>query len=215
MDLRNKDERATDAAPRPADITTLRLPLDGTEQRDFWDEWNHWGMGTPLYYRPFLDRFPRRVVAAISAIAHAPAGGVLVHCRAGRDRTGLITILLLSLVGVAPEEIAADHALSGPRLAPLFAELGEDDHAPQIEAYLEGQGTTAREAILSLLEELDVESYLGAAGLGDDDFAALRARLLEPIVDCGASPGGASVARRALTRCHAPASLPGGLLVSC
>ena len=180
VDLRNREERAEDAAPRPPELTTLRLPLDGTEQRDFWDEWNHWGMGTPLYYRPFLDRFPRRTVAAISAIAHAPAGGVLVHCRAGRDRTGLITILLLSLVGVSPEHIAEDHGLSGERLTPLFAELGEDDHAPQIEEYLKGQGTSAREAILSLLDELDVEDYLRAGGLGDDDFAALRARLLEP-----------------------------------
>ena len=148
--------------------TTLQLPLDGTEQRDFWDEWNHWGMGTPLYYRPFLERFPRRVAAAMQAIAHAPAGGVLVHCRAGRDRTGLITMLLLSLVGVPVERIAEDHGLSNARLTQLFAELGEEDHAPQIEAYLRGEGLTAAEVIHETLTALDVEDYLSAAGLADE-----------------------------------------------
>jgi hypothetical protein len=156
----------------------VNLPLDGTEDREFWDEWNHWGMGTPLYYGPFLERFPERTAQVVGAIANAAPGGVLVHCRAGRDRTGLIAMLLLDLVGVAPEQIAADHALSMGRLGPLFAEWGEDDHAPQIEAYLKREGTTARAVIVSMLAELDAEAYLREAGLGDGDFTALRARLL-------------------------------------
>src|SRR6185503_8406085 len=51
--------------------------------------------GTPLYYRPHLDRFAHASAAVVAAIAHAAPGGVAYHCAGGRDRTGMITILLL------------------------------------------------------------------------------------------------------------------------
>src|SRR5919199_662746 len=63
-------------------------------------------------YKHMLDSFSERVVAALAEIAHAPPGGVLIHCTAGKDRTGLIAALLLDLTGVARETIAADYALS-------------------------------------------------------------------------------------------------------
>ena len=117
VDLRNDDERTPDLALRPDGLTTLRLPLDGSEDREFWDRWSSGAQfGTPLYYRAFLDRFPERTARIVAAIAQAPPGGVLVHCVVGRDRTGLVTMLLLALVGVAPDDIAADYALSGERL---------------------------------------------------------------------------------------------------
>ena len=61
VDLRNDDERGADAAPRPASITTVRVALDASEDREFWDVWARGPQfGTPLYYRPHLDRFPER-----------------------------------------------------------------------------------------------------------------------------------------------------------
>ena len=59
--------------------------------------------------------------AAVGVIADAEEGGVLVHCHAGKDRTGLVVALLLAVAGVAPEVIAADYALSEPNLAPSLA----------------------------------------------------------------------------------------------
>ena len=55
---------------------------------------------TPLYYRDALKRWPERHAAAISAIARAQPGGVLIHCKRGVDRTGIMTLLLLAAVGV-------------------------------------------------------------------------------------------------------------------
>ena len=119
VDLRNDDELPPDPAPRPAGITTLHLPLDGIEDRAFWERWTSGPQfGTPLYYRPFLDRFPERVARVIAAVADAPAGGVVVHCVGGRDRTGLVTLLLLALAGVDLQDIADDYALSAERLRP-------------------------------------------------------------------------------------------------
>ena len=117
IDLRNDDELGTDAAPRPAGLTTLHLPLDGVEDTEFWQDWHgRPEFGTPLYYRPFLDHFPERTAAVLTAIARAEPGGIAVHCGIGRDRTGLITILLLALVGVDLDGITADYALSEPRV---------------------------------------------------------------------------------------------------
>lgn len=136
VDLRNHDERGADLTPRPRGLTTVHLPLDAIEHRDFWDLWSSGPQfATPLYYAPFLERFPERTARVVAAIAHAPPGGVLFHCVRGRDRAGLVAMLLLALVGVAPKDIAADYELSA---APL-------DEEAEIEEFLAREGTTAVE----------------------------------------------------------------------
>jgi protein-tyrosine phosphatase len=176
VDLRNADELVPDVAPRPADVATLHVPLDGVEDTEFWDHWKE--QAPPMYYGPFLGRFPGRVVDPIRAVAHAGPGGVLIHCVGGRDRTGLIAMLLLALAGVAPEDIADDHALSAERLVGLYAQSDAPNQDALIDGFLEREGTSARELILATLEALDVEAYLRAAGLADADLATVRERLL-------------------------------------
>jgi len=147
IDLRSDDERGCDAAPRPASASTIDLPLDGTGDREFWRVWQSGPQfGTPLYYRPHLDRFPERSAAVLSAIAGAEPGGVAFHCGGGRDRAGQIAMLLVSLVGVAPEDIATDYALSTERLRARYAARGEDDQGPRLASFLAGKGTTVGEA---------------------------------------------------------------------
>jgi hypothetical protein len=178
IDLRNDDERGADAAPRPNVVTTIHLALDGVEDREFWDIWqNGPQFGTPLYYRPHLDRFAERSARVLSAIARARDGGVLFHCQGGRDRAGQIAMLVLALVGVSAEHIADDYALSEARLRAAYAARGEQDQGPLLAAYLTEQGTTARDVVLRTLRELDVESHMRAAGLTSGDVGTLRARL--------------------------------------
>ena len=168
IDLRNDDELAADRAPRPAGITTLHRPLDGVEDTAFWQDWHgRPEFGTPVYYRPFLDHFPERPAAVFTAFARAEPGGIAVHCGIGRDRTGLIAIMLLTLAGVAVEEIAADYALSEARVP--FGRVG---------TFYEDNGTTAAELIAALLAGLDVEAYLRAARVSSEDLTAIRERLL-------------------------------------
>jgi protein-tyrosine phosphatase len=181
IDLRNDDELEADVARRPASVTTVHLPLDGSEDREFWNLWDSGPQfGTPLCYRPHLERFPERSAAVISAIAHAEPGGVAFHCAGGRDRTGQITMLLLALVGVAPEDIAADYELSAKRLPARHAARSEADQAPPLERFLADRGTTARELIITTLTDLDVETCLLDAGLTSRDVSALRRRMLGP-----------------------------------
>lgn len=97
VDLRNHDELGAVVASRPPGVRTVHVPLDSIEDREFWDVWGTGPQfGTPLYYGPFLERHPERAVEVLAALATAPAGGVLYHCMGGRDRTGLITVLLLA-----------------------------------------------------------------------------------------------------------------------
>jgi protein-tyrosine phosphatase len=173
VDLRNDDERGADASPRPAGITTLHVPLDATEDREFWDVWESGPQfGTPLYYRPHLDRFPERSAAVLAAIARAAPGGVAYHCGGGRDRAGQVTMLLLALAGVALEDIVADYALGEDGARARCEARGEPDQGPMLAAYLAEHGTTAGEVIERTLAGLDVEALAGR------DAAALRDRLL-------------------------------------
>jgi protein-tyrosine phosphatase len=179
VDLRNDHELVGET---PDGLTRVHVPLDDLADTDFWAE--AWGSdldGTPLYYRPFLERKAERCAAAVAAVARAEPGGVLVHCVGGRDRTGLVALLLLALAGVEPEEIVADYELSNLRLPALWAARGEDDQRPAIEEILSRKQTSARAFLLDLLEWLDAEAYVRSAGLGEADVAAVRSRLLAPV----------------------------------
>lgn len=190
IDLRNDDERGPDAAPRPASVLTIHLPLDGSEDREFWNVWAGGPQfGTPLYYGPHLERFPERSVAVLSAIARAEPGGVAFHCEGGRDRAGQIAMLLLALAGVAPAEIAADYTISTARLPARYAARGEEDQGPELEAFLAEQGTSGAQAIIDTLVDLDVVAHLRAAGLSPGDVAALRERLVgDPVLGGAGGP---------------------------
>ncbi len=178
VDLRNESEIGADAAPRPASIETVNVPLDVVEDRDFWEVWgNGPEFATPLYYRPHLERFGARSAEVLRAIARARPGVVVFHCQGGRDRAGQIAMLVLALAGVEPEAIAADYGLSDVRLRPLYLSRGETDEGPRIAAFLRERGTTAGELIVELLAGLDVEAAMLGAGLEERDLAALRARL--------------------------------------
>jgi protein tyrosine/serine phosphatase len=133
-------------------------------------------------YVIFLEHFRKNVAHAVRAVAHAPEGGVVIHCVGGKDRTGLLTALLLHVAGVEVEEIAADYALSEERLRPRTqawldaAETeAERDEIVQI-------SRTPAEVIVGVFHELErrygsVEGYLRAAGVGEEDLARVRARL--------------------------------------
>jgi protein-tyrosine phosphatase len=189
VDLRNESEIGADAASRPRSIETVSIPLDVTEDREFWDVWESGPQfATPLYYRPHLERFPERSAEVIRAIARARPGGVAFHCAGGRDRAGQVAMLVLAQAGVEPEEIAADYGLSDERLRPLYVSQGEADQGPALAEFLRERGTTARQVILETLTTLDLEAVLLEGGLELADLAALRDRLLPPESRSGLTP---------------------------
>jgi protein-tyrosine phosphatase len=159
-----KVEDVLDAALRPADLTTVQVAVEDITDAAFVQQWvasDLWC--TPLYYQDALRRWPERHAAAVSAVARARPGGVLIHCGRGNDRTGIIAILLLALVGVTPDDIIADYELS--------PDLRRDE-------LLACEHTSVHDAILSTLAWLDIDTYLHRGGVSQDDLAAVRKRLL-------------------------------------
>ena len=137
-------------------------------------------------YVRMLDRYRGGVADVMVAVAEAPEGGVLIHCAAGKDRTGLISALLLGLVGVPAATIADDYALTAELLR--SRELEWLEHGPgeraEREAMVARFAPTA-EVMLEVLARLTerwggVEPYLLAAGVSRGDLERLRDRLLAP-----------------------------------
>lgn len=122
---------------------------------------------------------------AVQALLAGGAG--LYHCTAGKDRTGLLSMLVLRSVGVGDGDVLADFVLSNEyraekrmaQLAPTFAEQGLDieDFRPALSA--------PRPALVMAMAWLDeehgtAEQYLAGPGRIVEPGARLRARLLEP-----------------------------------
>ena len=132
-----------------------------------------------------LERFRGLVADAVTAVARAPEGAVVLHCAAGKDRTGLISALLLGLVGVPADTVAADYALTAELLRPReeawLAAVPPEERAER-EAILARYAPPA-EVMLEVLHQLDrrhggVEPYLLGAGVAPADLDRLRDRLL-------------------------------------
>jgi hypothetical protein len=172
VDLRIPGEHRAEPGHRPPGMTVVSLPLDSRDDPEH-GRYN----GTPFYLRHHLESRPDRSARVLRAIAQAPPGGVLVHCVAGRDRTGLICLLLLALAGAAPEDILADYERSATRLSVLYALLGEPDDGLRVRARLDAAGTTTAAVVTELLAGLDVEERLRAGGLTAAELDALRERL--------------------------------------
>ncbi|NEA37047.1 tyrosine-protein phosphatase [Streptomyces sp. SID13031] len=137
-------------------------------------------------YRGSLDRNQGQIGQALRTLAEAPQGQpVVVHCKSGKDRTGLLVALLLDLVGVPREEIATDYAISEQRLGVLarIAALPVDERAAALVL-----SRTLPETILDSLEYVDtqyggVRAYLTQCGLTPLELHRLATRLVESPIE--------------------------------
>ncbi|AVT32233.1 protein tyrosine phosphatase [Plantactinospora sp. BC1] len=121
------------------------------------------------------------LVAALEVIADAEAAPVLVHCVAGKDRTGVVCALALSVLGVADADIAEDYARSTAASARFSEWLASTmpDEPPLPAPFL----ASPAEAMTLFLAELrdrhgSVPDYLVGAGLAPSRIDALRTHLL-------------------------------------
>ena len=130
-----------------------------------------------------LDHNPDLLAAAVGAIADAPTGGVVVHCHAGKDRSGNVVALALGLVGVPAEAIAADYAAIDDRMAEHFA--GQLDLVVDRteRAQLDESFSARPETMLALIAHVHdryggAEPYLRYGGLTVRQVERLRSRLI-------------------------------------
>jgi protein-tyrosine phosphatase len=134
------------------------------------------------FYLGYVEDAPQGVAAALRAIADD--GPVLVHCAAGKDRTGVVVALALLLAGVRRDEVVADYVRSSERIDKVLARLQASPlYGPALaEATVDELVPVAR-SMERFLEGID-ETYGGPAGLAEalglDEavLARLRARLV-------------------------------------
>lgn len=132
-----------------------------------------------------LERRAREFAAVIRAVATPGRQPALVHCAAGKDRTGLAMALILATVGVPREEIVADYVLTGYNrpdrvqvYAPTLVSYGVDPEA--VRAMFESPASAMHRALDHVEEQYgSVEGYLRDRGLmTDDTLAGLREALV-------------------------------------
>jgi protein-tyrosine phosphatase len=125
-----------------------------------------------------LDYFQPETCAVMRAVAQAPEGGVLFHCQAGKDRTGLIAALLLTLAEVEPEAIVYDYGLSTDNLREAYlAAVPEAEREDALERV-----RCPPEQIPNMLAHLEtnyggVANYLLKIGLEEKEMARIKRRL--------------------------------------
>jgi protein-tyrosine phosphatase len=123
------------------------------------------------------------IAKVVAAVSDARPGGVLVHCHAGKERTGVVAALLLSLAGVPDETVAEDWTVTDEYLQPLYQEWLANETDPAVRAKrLEGFVTRA-EHIVDVLTYVrrthgSLQEYLLAGGLTNDQIDRARGRLL-------------------------------------
>jgi protein tyrosine/serine phosphatase len=135
-------------------------------------------------YRAIATEGAPNVAQVVSWLGDEDALPVVVHCVAGKDRTGMIMAVLLGLLGVADEDIAADYALSEAGLAAYLAHAAQNDaDLAEWLGKVPPQLMEARaEVMLDLLawlraEHGSVEGYARSIGVAEETIAALRERL--------------------------------------
>ncbi|WP_314037326.1 tyrosine-protein phosphatase [Dietzia sp. CH92] len=140
-----------------------------------------------LYSRMLVERADG-LMRAVRAVARAPRGGVLVHCTAGKDRTGLTVALILSVLGAPMDTIVDDYAmteslLAGPWTDSMVAALTAagmriDERLLQILAGSPAEVLATAFAAHVLAPWGDAAAYLLAHGLAAEELTALRDRFL-------------------------------------
>ncbi|MGY1710018.1 tyrosine-protein phosphatase [Geodermatophilus sp. SYSU D00758] len=134
-------------------------------------------------YLGYLSHRPENVLGALRVIAAQTAGAAVVHCAAGKDRTGVVAMFTLACAGVPHEEIVADYALTAEVIHDLVAKLAASPtYAEDMERRDVSVHTPRAETMDRLLTLLDERhggplGWLTEHGFGPDEQIALRARL--------------------------------------
>lgn len=134
------------------------------------------------HYLGYLAQRPDSVVAALRAIADSP-GAVIVHCAAGKDRTGTVIGLALKLAGATDEAIVTDFLASAERVPQILERLkGRPAYAVNLDGKTVQQQTPRADTMRLMLRSLEedhggLETWLAQHGWTGEDTSRLRAKL--------------------------------------
>jgi protein-tyrosine phosphatase len=180
LDLRTAEELETapDALASDHRFRYVRISLLGTEKLDLAKLPDDLG----TMYVASLEANQPQFRQVFATLAAQPEGAVLFHCTAGKDRTGMVAALLLSLAGVPHADIVHDYAISAHYLAPMMRQSPQmaamARQNPRIVA-LQGSPAPAIGAFLEALERRHggAAAYLREIGVSEPELRRLMVRL--------------------------------------
>jgi protein-tyrosine phosphatase len=172
VDLREPGERRTPAHPVPVVAVPLYNLPDGPPATGSLES----------IYDFLVQNRGVELTRAVAAIANAP-GAVLVHCTAGKDRTGLVIALALLAAGHSDADVVADYALStgvvrAARIEHVTGLLGALQLAPAahddaLRLHLDSPAEAMEHALRTLAELGGAIAYLTRHGLSSAELTAL------------------------------------------
>lgn len=182
VDLRDSGERArTPGAWQHDELTVHHIPVFDDQLRDLpFDTLDE-------LYGHMVNSFGGQLGAAVSTIAAGANDGVLLHCTAGKDRTGVISALMLDVLDVDRNTIlddfsASQRLLGADYLADLFA-----GHDPASLPGMAAHKATASppELLITMFARVEhqhgsSEAFLRANGVTDASLTALATALIAP-----------------------------------
>ncbi|MBM4569077.1 protein-tyrosine-phosphatase [Rhodococcus hoagii] len=145
------------------------------------------GFSLAALYRQMITDHAKALTAAVRLIATADPSPVLVHCSAGKDRTGLVVALALAAVGADERDIVADYAVSEIMLAGEWAKTvlakysGMDlpEGLDLNSIVCASPAALMRETLAQIrVDHGDIQGFLRAHGMTDAEFAGLATRLV-------------------------------------
>lgn len=157
-------------------VSVVSTPTEDPADDAFMEVCGPW-LDHPRSYADNLAFYPSKFAAVFTAIGSAP-GSVLVHCAGGKDRTGMVIAMLLTLSGVEKDAIVADYKAAFRTANAMMRENPElHHHFATTDTELDAWMTERTTALRVWLSGLDVELYLRDAGVSPVMLEALRGRL--------------------------------------
>lgn len=136
------------------------------------------------YYVGYVEDAPANLARALRLLADPATGPALVHCAAGKDRTGVVVALALSLAGVRREAVVADYVRSAERIEAVLARLqASPTYGPSLVGLSADDLRPAAGSMDRFLDSVD-RFYGGPHGLAmtigvdEETVARLSARLV-------------------------------------
>jgi protein-tyrosine phosphatase len=164
-------------------VTVAHIPIVDETRRppEGWD--NEVPVAMDALYLLMLERFGHRFAEVLRLLSDEDAQPVVFHCAAGKDRTGLVAMLVLGLLGVDPDVIAADYALTDARMPVLLERhqaRGVEGGLVEVAEQHYAVDEAAMRAVIARLDEQhgSIEGYVLAQGLEREAVASLRSSLL-------------------------------------
>ncbi|EME16663.1 tyrosine-protein phosphatase [Rhodococcus triatomae] len=189
VDLRESEERTTapNALAGVGHSEVHRPVYDGPVEHTISDRPGA-AFDLASLYRTMITDHAENLTGAVRLIAAAGEAPALVHCTAGKDRTGLVVALALAAVGVETRDVVADYALSETMLHGEWAEAMVASFRARVvlpEGFdIEGiVSASPAELMRTTLADIDTEhggaaNYLRNHGMSDTELTTLRTFLL-------------------------------------